>query len=213
MAAGIGRGSVRDAAPTAGRTRAALILCATALAVGTLALGALASSPPASAKSSARTLTIRTVANPTIGTVLATDSGRTLYHYSVDTAGKVTCTAVCAKLWPPLLLPKGVTHLNAAHGVKGLSVAHVQGGRLEVFFHHEALYTFVSDTKKGQARGQGVENEWFAVLSNGKSSSNSVMTTSPAAPRATTTTPQTTTMTPQPTTTTTTAPPGDGFGF
>ena len=39
MAAGIGRGSVRDAAPTAGRTRAALILCATALAVGTLALG------------------------------------------------------------------------------------------------------------------------------------------------------------------------------
>jgi predicted lipoprotein with Yx(FWY)xxD motif len=232
MEARIGRGSVREAAPTPGRTRAALMLCAAALAVGTLALGALASSPPASAISSARTLTIRTVTIPRIGTVLATDSGHTLYHYSGDPAGKVTCTAVCAKLWPPLLLPKGVTHLKAAHGVKGFSVARVQGGRLEVFFHHEALYTFVSDAKKGQARGQGVENEWFAVLSNGKSSSKSVTATSPAAAGATTTMPPTSTPSSinatspatqapttqptqptQPTTITTTAPPGGGFGF
>lgn len=83
------------------------MLCAGALAVGTLALGASASSPPASAISSARTLTIRTVTIPRIGTVLATDSAHTLYHYSGDPAGKVTCTAVCAKLWPPLLVPKG----------------------------------------------------------------------------------------------------------
>jgi len=127
---------------------------------------------------------------------------------------------------------QGVTHLKAAHGGKGFSVARVQGGRLEVFFHHEALYTFVSDAKKGQARGQGVENEWFAVLSNGKSSSKSVTATSPAAAGATTTMPPTSTPSSilatspatqapttqptqptQPTTTTTSAPPGGGFGF
>ena len=53
----------------------------------------------------------------------------------------------------------------------------MQGGRLQVFFHHQALYTFVSDKKKGQAGGQGVEDDWFAVLSNGKSSVLATTTT------------------------------------
>jgi hypothetical protein len=59
------------------------------------------------------------------------------------------------------LLPKGVTHIRAPHGVKGLTAIRVHGGRLQVFFHGHALYRFVSDSKKGEATGQGVENDWF----------------------------------------------------
>jgi predicted lipoprotein with Yx(FWY)xxD motif len=147
------------------------ILAAVALSVGAVAVSSLAASTPASAKTATeRVLTIKTERVPNVGTVLATTSGHTLYRFTVDPAGKATCVGACAKVWPPLLLPRGVTHIKAPRSVKGLSTVRVAGGRLQVFFHHEALYGFVSDHKKGQATGQDVEHDWFAVLSNGKSS-------------------------------------------
>jgi predicted lipoprotein with Yx(FWY)xxD motif len=198
-----GRLRSRGAGATTRTTKAALMVSAGILAATTLAVGTLASSVPASAKGSAKALTIKTVSVPKLGTVLATNSGLTLYRFSVDPAGKATCTGVCAKLWPPLLLPKGVRHIKAPHGVKGLSLVRVKGGRLQVFFHHQALYTFVSDTKKGQAAGQGVENDWFAVLANGKSSA--LMPTSPTSP--TSPTPPTSSTSPSTATTPTTKTP------
>jgi predicted lipoprotein with Yx(FWY)xxD motif len=147
------------------------LVAVVALSVGALVASSLASAPPASAKSaSVKALTIKTVHVANVGTVLATSSGRTLYRFTVDPAGKATCTGACAKVWPPLLLPKGVSHIKVPHGVKGLSLVRVAGGRLQVFFHHQALYGFVSDTKKGMAAGQNVEHAWFAVLASGKSS-------------------------------------------
>jgi predicted lipoprotein with Yx(FWY)xxD motif len=190
------------------RQRVGGLLAVAALSVAALAASSLASSPPASARTaSVKALTITTAHVPHVGTVLATSSGLTLYRWTVDPAGKATCTGACAKVWPPLLLPKGVTHIKAPHGVKGLSVARVAGGRLQVFFHHQALYGFVSDTKKGQATGQDVEKTWFAVLANGKPSGPA--TTPAATPAATTpgaTTPGTTKA--SATTPTTTKPSG-----
>ena len=146
-----------------------------ALGAGAVAVSTLAFPPPASAKGLA--LVIKTEHVGKVGTVLATGTGLTLYRYTVDPAGKATCTGACAKVWAPLLLPKGVTHIKAPHGVKGLTAIRVHGGRLQVFFHNHALYSFASDTKKGEATGQGVENDWFAVLSNGKSSASNAATT------------------------------------
>jgi len=160
----------REGTLTVGKAAGA-VLVAAALSAGALFASTLASSAPASAKgSSGAALVVKTEHVAKLGTVLTTGAGLTLYSYNVDPAGKVTCTGACAKAWPPLLLPKGVTHIKAPRGVKGLTAVRVQGGRLQVFFHDHALYRFVSDTKKGQATGQGVENDWFAVLSDGKSS-------------------------------------------
>jgi predicted lipoprotein with Yx(FWY)xxD motif len=169
MALRSGRARTGNAAVLTGRTKAALLASSATLAALALGVGALASAPPASAKSASKAVTIKTVSVPKLGTVLATNAGLTLYRFTVDPAGKVTCTATCAKIWPPFVLPKGVSHIKTPHGVKGLSLVHVKGGHLQVFFHHQALYTFVND-KKGNAAGQGVGNDWFAVLSNGKSS-------------------------------------------
>jgi predicted lipoprotein with Yx(FWY)xxD motif len=169
MALRTGRARTANEAVLTTRSKAALLASSAALAALTLGVGALASSPPASAKSAGKAVTIKAVSVPKLGTVLATNAGLTLYRFAVDPVGKVTCTATCAKIWPPFVLPKGVSHIKTPHGVKGLSLVRVKGGRLQVFFHHQALYTFVND-KKGNASGQGVENDWFAVLSNGKSS-------------------------------------------
>jgi predicted lipoprotein with Yx(FWY)xxD motif len=182
-------------------------LAAVVLSVGALSASTFASSPASAVSSSGKSLAITTQKVPKVGTVLATKSGQTLYRFTVDPAGKATCTGTCAKVWPPLLLPKGVSHLKVPRGVKGLSVVHVTGGRLQVFFHHQALYTFVNDTKKGQAGGQGVENDWFVVLSSGKSSAPASVSTPSSPPSVTTQTPTTTpaaagTPTQTPTTTT-----------
>ena len=206
-----------------------------ALGAGAIGVSSLAFPAPASAKAasaaSAASFVVETQHVAKLGTVLTTATGLTLYRYTVDPAGKATCTAACAKVWPPLLLPKGVTHIKAPHGVKGLKAIRVHGGRFQVFFHDHALYRFVSDSKKGVATGQGVENDWFAVLSNGKSSastsvstptstggggsSTSTSTTSPTATKTpsggtSTSSPPTTapvTKSPSPTSPPTTAPP------
>jgi len=159
-----------------------------ALGAGAMAAVTLPFSVSASAMgaSSGNSLVIKTEHVPKVGTVLATSSGRTLYRYTVDPVGKATCTGVCAKIWPPLLLPKGVTSIKAPHGVKGLSAIRIAGGRLQVFFHREALYVFASDTKKGHATGQGVEGTWFAVLSDDKSSAPTSATTTTTSPGAAT---------------------------
>jgi predicted lipoprotein with Yx(FWY)xxD motif len=168
MAARTGREGTLTAARATGG-----VLAAVALSAGALFASTLASSPPAQAVGfPGKSLTIITEHVQKIGTVLATQSGLTLYRYTVDPAGKATCTGACAKVWPPALLPKGVTHIKAPRGVKGLTARRVHGGRFQVFFHGQALYHFVSDSKKGVASGQGVENDWFAVLSNGKSSAS-----------------------------------------
>jgi predicted lipoprotein with Yx(FWY)xxD motif len=196
---------------------------------------------PAGASAS-RTVTVETAQVPKVGLVLTTSTGRTLYRFTSDPKGTSTCTGECAKVWPPLLLPKG-DHLKGAHGLKGLSTIHVAHGRLQVAFDGVALYRFTGDTKAGQAKGQGVEGSWFAVLKSGIPAAAHVSTTT--APPATTTptttpaaspgsapvtTPTTPTMAtvpsppvtqptepapppPPPTTTPTTAPPTGGAGF
>jgi predicted lipoprotein with Yx(FWY)xxD motif len=143
-----------------GRRRAGVVLAGGALAA---TLGsALAAPVPAGGSVAGHTFTIKTVTVPKVGTVLSTASGLTLYRFTADPMGKSTCTGACAQVWIPILLPKG-DHLKGPHGIKGLSTIHVAHGRAQVAFDGAALYRFSGDTKKGQAKGQGVEDEWFAL--------------------------------------------------
>jgi predicted lipoprotein with Yx(FWY)xxD motif len=181
--------------------------------LGPALLGLSVALAPASTAGAAGTAShsfdITTEHIPSIGTVLATASGRTLYHLTADPTGKATCQGGCAKEWPPLLLPKG-DHAKGPHGLKGLGVIRESHGRQQVSFHGEALYRFAGDTKKGQAKGQGVEGTWFAVLESGASASPATaVTLSPATPSTTTpstTKPATATTQPSATTQTTKAP-------
>jgi predicted lipoprotein with Yx(FWY)xxD motif len=134
--------------------------------------------------STSRTVTVGTAQVPKVGRVLTTSSGRTLYRFASDPKGMSTCTGECAKVWPPLLLPKG-DHLKGPHGLRGLSTIHVANGRLQVALDGVALYRFTGDSKSGQAKGQGVEGAWFAVLKSGIPVTAHV--TTPTAPPATTT--------------------------
>ncbi len=141
------------------------------------------SSPPASASptsSSAGAAVVKTASVSSLGaSVLVDTQGLTLYHLSGEHNGKWICTgAACVKVWHPLAAPSG----GAPSGSVGsLGTVTRPGGAMQVSLKGMPLYTFVGDTKPGEAKGQGIKDVgvWTAVTGNGSTA---------AAPAAQTTT-------------------------
>lgn len=188
--------------PAVGARRVGGLLSAVALSGAVLTGTALVLAGPAGARSSQRTIHISTAKVPGIGTVLTTNSGLTLYRFTDDPTGTATCTGACAKVWPPVLAAKGA-HIAGPKGVKGFSLIKV-GPHFQLAFHRVALYRFAGDKRKGQAKGQGVENAWYAVLKSGvpATASAPAAVTTPSTPTSPTTTAPATRTTPAPAATT-----------
>jgi predicted lipoprotein with Yx(FWY)xxD motif len=157
----------------------------------------LAALPGAAGASHAKVVKVGTASVPNVGVVLTTGTGLTLYHFTANPAGKSMCTGACASVWPAYFAPKGA-HISGPKGVKGLSLVNVGSGHWQVAFHQAVLYRFEGDTKKGQAKGQGVLDKWFAAMESGLAE--------PAAGAAVTGPTSTTTPTTAPSTATTSAP-------
>jgi predicted lipoprotein with Yx(FWY)xxD motif len=113
-----------------------------------------------------------------VGTVLVNAKGRTLYHYTPDTATKVACVGGCATLWPPLLVPAGTTSPTGASGLTGFGTVARTGGELQVTYHGMPLYIYSGDSSAGQANGQGLGGVWHVIT---VSSTGGSMTTTTAA--------------------------------
>jgi predicted lipoprotein with Yx(FWY)xxD motif len=141
----------RTGAPTrATRTRRAAIGLAALGSLSGLALGLSAPSASAQAVATAggSAVVVHISVRGSFGRVLAKESNnRTLY----EDPGS-TCTGGCLSVWPALLMPKGDT---VPTGVKGLGTASFAGGRLQVTYHGQRLYTFVNDSGKS-VNGNGV---------------------------------------------------------
>jgi len=151
-------------------------IAATALAVGGLSASALAVIPAGATTSRvAKAVVVSTVKSASDGKVLA--SGKTLYTLKPSAT---PCTAQCLKIWPELVLPKGVTKAKAGSGVKASKLGTVtrSGGVRQVTYGGKPLYWFVGDTGPGQVNGNVSDTwgKWSAVVTakaSGSSSSGS----------------------------------------
>jgi predicted lipoprotein with Yx(FWY)xxD motif len=168
------------------KTRGRLVL------VGGLAAGAaLVLSPLSASAATHQTKTVAELAlvqNTALGTILTNSDGFTLYTFSQDKPNKSTCFGVCAKAWPPVLMPSG-DKVKALKGVKGIGTIH-RGKELQLTFDRKPLYRFAGDTTMGVATGQGVENAWFVVVLKALTTPATTAAPAPAAagsPAATTT--------------------------
>ncbi len=162
-------------------------VAATLLALGAATGLALAPSAVGAASSHAsKSLVISTDKTSSFGTVLV--SGTTLYTL---TPSATACTAKCWKIWPELLLPKGVTKATAGAGVVASKLGTIKraGGALQVTYGGKPLYRFSKDTAAGQVKGDVTDTwgKWAAVVTVKPSGGT--------------------------TTTTTTSPGGGGVGF
>jgi predicted lipoprotein with Yx(FWY)xxD motif len=147
-------------------------LAATALAVGGLSASAVIAGPAGATTSRvAKTVAVTTAKVAKVGTVLA--SGKTLYTLKPSAT---PCTAACLKVWPALVLPKGVTTAKAGSGVSASKLGTVKrsGGIRQVTYGGKALYTFVGDSGPGQVNGNVTDawGKWTAVVT-AKSGSSS----------------------------------------
>jgi predicted lipoprotein with Yx(FWY)xxD motif len=119
-----------------------------AAACGTSSTANSGSSPSAAAASSASLKTT------TIGgaKVLTNAKGFTVYWFGPDTASKSNCNGSCAHYWPPVKGP-----VTAGTGVTG-TVATItrSDGSVQATYNGHPLYTYVSDSAPGQAKGNGL---------------------------------------------------------
>ncbi len=150
-----------------------------------LVLVALAGVGAAMAATMSGSATVQTTLNAKFGRLLATASGRTLYHYSLDKHGSVSCTGTCAKAWPPLLVKAGAKP-TAGPGVDPAKLGTVKrpDGTMQVRYAGFPLYRFSGDTKAGSATGQGAGGKWFAVTPAGRLAKGPTQT-SPVPPTTT----------------------------
>ena len=109
------------------------------------------------------------VAQSPLGRILVDGRGHTLYLFEKDTNGKSACSGVCVGFWPPLLTRDKPLALAGAKASL-LGTTRRADGRLQVTYNHHPLYTFFEDKKKGQTKGEGLDDfgaEWYAVSASG----------------------------------------------
>jgi predicted lipoprotein with Yx(FWY)xxD motif len=109
---------------------------------------------------------IAVTGNATLGNILTANNGMTLYAYSMDTPDTSNCSAICLKVWYPLLT-NGSPTLETGVNPSMIGTAKLADGSLVVTYNHMPLYFFVNDTAAGQTNGQGFDNMWFAVSPTG----------------------------------------------
>ncbi len=143
-----------------------------------VALGALALASSAFAQSARSSkVTIVMTRKTSLGTILVTSSGRSLYLDTADKAGHPACTGSCLSIWPPL---KASGTVKASGGAKAadLGMIKIAGGTKQVTYKGHPLYTFTSDTKSGQTSGEG-QNGFYVVSPSGSKITKASKKTSP----------------------------------
>jgi len=170
-----------------------------------LAVVAAAGVVAATAMAASSHPTVKVMETESLGKLLATSSGLTLYHYTDEKRGKIDCKGACAKAWPPLLVKKGAK-LTVGRGLslKKLGTIKRPDGGTQVTYNGYALYRYAPDKKAGDVKGQALFKEWYVIAPTGK-----LVKRAPATPAATTEPPATTT----PTDTTDDGSRGGGYDY
>lgn len=149
---------------------AVLAACSSSSSSSSGSGGSSPASPSASASSPVITGTgtgIKT-ASTSVGTVLTTTDGLTMYWFVPDTATKSNCNGSCATYWPPVKGP-----VSAASGVslpdKFGTITRSDGTKQATYDGHP-LYTYSGDPGPGQVTGNALKASgglWYAMTPNG----------------------------------------------
>jgi predicted lipoprotein with Yx(FWY)xxD motif len=122
---------------------------------------------PSQATATTSAPTVKTATKSVAGkseAILVDAKGLTLYYFTPDKGGTVTCTGTCAQNWPPLRLQSGVSAPTAGAGVSGklATVSNPEGG-VQITYNGWPLYYYFKDKDTEDTYGQGVGGKWFVV--------------------------------------------------
>jgi predicted lipoprotein with Yx(FWY)xxD motif len=89
-----------------------------------------------------------------VGEVLATSRGMTLYVYDRDGFNRSQCTDACARQFPPFAATEG------AQPAGDFALARRADGSLQWTHRGRPLYTFSRDAAPGDVTGLGTGSDW-----------------------------------------------------
>lgn len=130
---------------------------------------------------------VRAAPVPSLGNVLVTATGRTLYHTSAEPKDIIKCTGMCAADWPPFLIPLGEKPV-AGPGIRASLLGTVTRGHrmLQITYAGMPLYLYSGDKKAGDANGEGVGGvqwlggTWHAISPSGRLTGTNATPLAPA---------------------------------
>jgi predicted lipoprotein with Yx(FWY)xxD motif len=134
-------------------------------AAGATTPAATATTPAASASQAAAsgTATLKTEST-SLGMVLTTAQGMTVYWFAADHGTMSACSGNCAAAWPPVIgMPKAAAGVTLT-GTFG-TITRSDGSKQATYNGHP-LYTFKADTSPGQVNGNAVSGfgaKWYAI--------------------------------------------------
>ena len=144
----------------------AAALVAAACSSGAAGSAGTGGSSPAAGQ--AAHMTISTRSGPA-GTYLADGSGRAVYLWVADSAGKSHCAGACAGAWPPVTAT-GIPSASGGVTAADLGVITRSDGTKQVTYHGHPLYYYAGDTAPGDTKGQGLNGfgaKWWLVSPSG----------------------------------------------
>jgi predicted lipoprotein with Yx(FWY)xxD motif len=107
-----------------------------------------------------------------VGTILVSASGRTLYEFTRDRAHSNSCVKIsgCSEIWPALTTSGKPT---AGPGVRAslLSTIKLPGGAKQVTYAGHPLYRYSGDSGPGEISYVGEKafgGNWYAINSSGR---------------------------------------------
>lgn len=154
-----------------------LAACGGAATSGSTSAPGSATAAAGSTTSAPSTPATISTGSTSLGTVLTTPQGLTLYYFTPEKGGTIACTGNCASIWPPL---KATGTPSAPSGVTGtLATVALADGSMEVTYNGWPLHTYASDTAPGQTSGQGIAGKWFVATPSLTASGGSGATPSP----------------------------------
>jgi predicted lipoprotein with Yx(FWY)xxD motif len=116
---------------------------------------------------------VKARADGSLGPILTTSTGMTLYMFPPDTERHVTCTGTCALTWPPLTVLSG-NKPKAGAGVQQSLLGtdpNPNSGTAVVTYDGWPLYTFSEDVQPGQTSGQALflnGGYWYVMAPSGQ---------------------------------------------
>jgi predicted lipoprotein with Yx(FWY)xxD motif len=97
------------------------------------------------------------MSSTSIGQVMTTPQGSTVYTFDQDQAGKSNCYGDCARSWPPVIAANGAR----PYGLMSLNAR--QNGQEQWAYDGKPLYTYAGDSMHGDVKGEDAGNVWHVV--------------------------------------------------
>lgn len=107
-----------------------------------------------------------TLVDSEFGEVLADPEGRILYGFTKDKDAESVCEGDCIATWPALTASAGAV---PGEGLDEslLDTTERTDGVTQITYGEWPLYYYVGDALPEEANGQGLDDEWFVIATDG----------------------------------------------